>query len=86
MNLKQSIIDANDSALTLEHVPEWCCDVYIRQLTVADRLQLMEKVNDDNAGKLSVFILMFTLCDSDGKLLFTNDDYDVLGSKKCKSD
>lgn len=84
MDLREIITQARDVEVVPVQVPEWGCTVHIRQLSVRDRIQLMQKVNDDEAGKLSVYALLFTLCDEAGTLVFTPQDYDLLASKNAR--
>lgn len=83
-NLRDLIQQARDVEVVPVDVPEWGCRVYLRQLSVRDRLALMQLVTDDNAGKLSVYCLLYTLCDEAGTLVFGSDDYDTLAAKNAK--
>ena len=82
--LKDLIAGAKDVEIIEADVPEWGTKVWLRQLSVEARLKLMEKVNDDNVSKLSVYVLLHTLCDQDGVLVFGPDDYDVLAVKNAR--
>jgi len=82
--LKQLIAAARDVEVTPVEVPEWGTVVHLKQLNVSERISLMDKVTESNTGKLSVFTLLFTLCDQDGVLVFGADDYELLAAKNAR--
>jgi hypothetical protein len=84
MNLKGLIIKARDTKVTEVDVPEWNTKVYLKELSVKDRHDLLEQVTEANEGKLGVYVLLHTLSDADGNLVFTKDEYNLLADKNVK--
>lgn len=86
MNLKEQITNARDVEITPLEVPEWGTTVYLKQVNVKERIALVEQINEANMGngRLSVFTVLFTLCDESGNLVFGPDDYDLVASKNSR--
>lgn len=84
MNLKESIANANDGNLRAVEVPEWSTTVHIKELAVKDRLALMQQIDKAHDGTFGVFVLLHTLADENGKLVFSEEDYDLLASRNAK--
>jgi hypothetical protein len=60
------------STLPIEEVPtpEWGGSVFVRTVTVADRLALESAIERHKADPFATVILVFTLCDEAGVPLF----------------
>jgi hypothetical protein len=78
MNLKQTILNADDTRLEPVEVPEWKATVYVPVTTIAEaeRLQGMTKGSDSFARMAANIIL-----DEDGKRVFDDGDIPALSKK-----
>lgn len=58
-------------------------DFYIREMSAGDRETFEDTITDNSIGnKVRAFIFVKSVCDKDGKLLFTDDDIaEVAGYK-----
>ncbi|MBN9520840.1 hypothetical protein J0H58_20355 [bacterium] len=84
MSLRDLIERADDRKVAPVEVPEWNCTVYLRQLSVDERNTLISQLNEDNAGRFPVYVLLSCLCDERGNPVFTNKDYAVLAGKNAR--
>lgn len=86
MNLRELISEVKDYTLEAVPVPEWKTTVYLREITVAERVKLFAVLEGKSLTDtpLCAHVLLYALCDQDGKRVFTDDDYDVLASKNAK--
>lgn len=86
-----SIDSVNDIDIVKENIPEWGGYVFIKQISLKDRLSLESKYLD-SSGKFDISnkdfivdLVSYCLCDSDGKRIFVNDkDLEILRSKNAK--
>lgn len=86
MLTKDSILQSNDLPTKKVKIPEWGGDAYIKTLTGAERLQLEKDINSDvkTNGPAMGRIVCLTLCDAEGKLLFSYpDDIAVVNTKSA---
>lgn len=78
---------ANDSPREEVDCPEWGGTVFVRTLSAAERDRWEIRCEDlKTKGLLSnvrASLLVLTLCDADGKLLFTENDAVELGKKSA---
>ena len=83
--MRDLILNAQDRQLKPVEVPEWGVTVYLRQLSVGDRLALFDVLSDEqNANKiLYVYAIIFTVCDSSGQRIFTVEDYESIVQKNA---
>jgi hypothetical protein len=85
MGLKETITSARDFELLAVEVPEWGTTVHLKQLSVAERLALVDQIDGSPDGKLGVLALLHTLCEADGKLVFDpKTDYDLVAAKSAR--
>lgn len=81
----RSILDYDDSGKELVEVPEWNGCVYVRRLTVNERLGFAEQMSNVPAGKIpkgAMEEMVATVCvDENGQQIFTPDDHDRLCQK-----
>lgn len=85
MNLKDQIAQARDVKLQPVEVPEWGVTVYLKELTVGERLALYDVMTDD-ANKdrlLYVYAILYSVCDQDGNRAFGLEDYDLVANKNA---
>ncbi len=89
---REQILAAVDLKIEAVEVPEWDSTVYVRNLTgrardkfeasryrLKDKSKEVEVIHDNTRAQL----LALTLCDEDGKLLFTDADVAALGEKNA---
>jgi len=87
---REQFLQANDLTKELVKVPEWGGEVYVKAMTGEERdsfeaMLIMEigedeKVNRDNfRAKLA----SMTIVDEDGKLIFNENDVELLGKKNA---
>jgi hypothetical protein len=89
MSLKATILAAaGGAAPELVPVPEWGCDVHVREMTGAERdayeaetYQVSGKTVELNRQNARARLLVRCLSDEQGKRIFGDDDADVLGTK-----
>lgn len=84
MSLREYIESAQDLNITAVVVPEWKTTAYLRELTVGERQKLFDLVDVNPAGRLGVYVLLYTLCEKGGERVFGDEDYAVLASKNAK--
>lgn len=80
MNLRDKILSSNDVKTVKVHVPEWDADVTVRTMTAGQRARYEIRVGKDAALAVPL-LLVYTLCDDSGKLLFTEDDINAVAEK-----
>lgn len=85
MSLREQIASVKDYELEQVFVPEWNTDIYLRSITVGERVKLYTLLDDKTTeSRLSIWLVMFCLTEADGKRVFTEDDYDLIASKNAK--
>lgn len=87
---RDQILQAQDIAKELVHVPEWGGDVYVRGMTGAERDKfeaslLTGKTNSKTMNLINVRAKMasLTICDESGGLLFSEADVKELSKKSA---
>lgn len=87
---RDSILAADDLPRKLVSVPEWGGDVFVRTMTGGERDQfeqmIMEAGGADSSGWRKCFrakLAVLTLCDENGKSLFSFDDWETLSKKSA---
>jgi len=86
---REEILSVSDIKLELVPVPEWGGDVWVKGMTGAERDKFEGSfVALGKSGKLDMSDLRaklcsFTVCDKDGKLLFTGKDIKALSQKSA---
>lgn len=80
---RDQIINAKDFDLQKIEVPKWGGEVYIRPLSarIMDRLEVINLDRAAYKGSPRALILSGSLCDENGKLLFSEDDTKALAEK-----
>lgn len=86
MNLKELISGVKDYHLEAVAVPEWNTTVHLREVTVADRGKLFKLVDGKQMPDTELYahVLLYCICDENGKRAFGDEDYDLLASKNAK--
>lgn len=87
---KNAILSANDVVKELVHVPEWGGDIYVKGMTGAERdgfeasiIQMRGRDANVNFKNIRAKLAVLTICDADGKRLFTDKDLDALANKSA---
>lgn len=82
---RDQILAANDIEVEEVVVPEWKGSVYVKELSLRDRIEI-ENAAKGKTGDADVFYrtLIKCICDSEGHLLFDEKDIERLGAKNNK--
>lgn len=82
---RDDILGANDLQRDRVRVPEWSGEIYVRTLSLEERLQFEAQITDARdsaAGAHRVLVLVAaTACDETGTLLFSFEDVASLRKK-----
>jgi hypothetical protein len=70
----------NDKNVIQVDVPEWG-ETYIRQLSVAERLKFWTGL--ESVDHVGVYLLLYCLCDRDGKRLYGDDDFNEIADRNA---
>lgn len=82
MSLKRDeILGVHDTVVSEVAVPEWGGTVLIRQLTGRDRDALEQRIQ--RGGNIRAYVAAISLCDENGRRIFTDGDIDKLGEKSA---
>lgn len=89
---KDDILSADDLKAADVPVPEWGGTVRVRTMTGSARDEYEQVIlnsrsgkKDENIENIRALMLVFTLVDDDGELVFSRDDVDALGKKSVKA-
>ena len=89
--IRTSILASDDLPRESMECPEWGQTLHVRTLTGAGRDEFENTVQSASKGKdgldlrgLKIKLVLLTLCDDDGELLFDATDALVLNSKSSK--
>lgn len=87
---KKTILEVDDVVKELVHVPEWGGEVYVRGMTGAERdsfessiIQMRGRDANVNFRNIRAKLASLTICDENGKRLFTDDDVNALAKKSA---
>ena len=87
---KRAIFAAKDIKIQLVSVPEWGGDVLVRGLTGHERDRFESTILDQRGKKTKIDLsnararlVAMALIDNDGKLLFSDDEVGILGTKSA---
>jgi len=79
---KDDIFKAKDFEIKEIEVPEWGGSIFIKSMSGYARAKLVADVqNKIDLDKLQLRVLINCICDSEGKLLFSEADLQKLGTK-----
>lgn len=79
---KEDILKAEDRKIEIVDVPEWGGQVGIRVMSGAERDRWeLDFITKPGNREVRASLLAFTLCDENGKPLFTEADVKALGEK-----
>lgn len=79
---KEQILNAKDYDIEKVDVPEWGGEVFLKPLSGTVRNQLVYQVQaNKDLEKVQLQVLVNSICDEDGNLLFTEKDILALGKK-----
>ena len=84
-NLRDQILEANDSVREAVEVPEWGLTVWVTNISAADRVKWESSIPSTN-GKANLVglkerFLVSCLVDEEGNRIFNDSDADALGAK-----
>jgi hypothetical protein len=89
---KQEILQADDVVKELVHVPEWGGDVYVKGMTGAERdkfeasiVKMTGKEQTFNMTNFRAKLASMTICDEQGKRLFSDADIIELSNKSANA-
>lgn len=88
---RSAILSKKDLKREKVSVPEWGGDVFVSEMTgeARDEWELeLHEYRKDNSRKLknpSARLVVATVVDEDGNLLFTRDDVDEVGKLSCEA-
>ncbi|MCH7706711.1 MAG: hypothetical protein IIB33_06655 [Chloroflexi bacterium] len=89
--IRETILASNDLPKQSVECPEWGQTLHVRTLTGSERDDFENTVQSASKGKggidlrgLKIKLVLLTLCDEDGELLFDATDALVLNSKSSK--
>jgi hypothetical protein len=87
---KQDILQADDVVKELVHVPEWGGDVWVKGMTGAERdkfeasiVRMSGKDQTFNMTNFRAKLASMTICDEQGKRLFSDADIVELANKSA---
>jgi hypothetical protein len=85
---RSGILAHEDLPKRLVNVPEWGGQIYVRTLTGKERdfwetETVPHRKKEKDKSNLRSMIAALTMCDENGKLLFTPDDTEALGEKNA---
>lgn len=88
-SIKEAIFAAKDSNMEKVEVPEWNTTLYIKSMTGVFRDEFEAKVGKGKDGLYSIpnyrsYILVNTICDAEGTLVFNEDEIGSLGNMSAK--
>lgn len=84
MNLKEKILKANDLTTEQVVVPEWDVTVHVTSMNAGQR-DRFESSHQGSTVDLRARLLVWTVTDAQGELLFCEDDVTELTKKSAKA-
>jgi hypothetical protein len=86
MSLRDHILQvASMPALHKITVPEWGCDVFVREMTARDRDAFEVFVTKNNGINFRAALIVRTVCDESGTLIFGEQDIKAVGEMKAST-
>lgn len=82
---RDQILQANDLPREEVQVPEWGGSIFVRSLTVGERLKLEEKSQTESGGHSVVRLITMAACDEHGVALFEDSDIELLRGKSARA-
>lgn len=83
MGLKEQINNSIDNQLHEVDVHEWNIVIYIKQISLADRIKLYDYIDNNKDVKWTVMLLLYSIADKEGVRVFGDNDYDLLANKSA---
>ncbi len=77
----EQILNLNDCKLQEVEIPEWQGSVFVRTMDGKTRDWFEAELRKPNPQNIRAKVASATICDSDGKLLFTESQIDQLAKK-----
>lgn len=85
MNLRDSILTADDLPRQKLEVPEWGVTVHVRTMTASQRDSLEGAQTKDPYRDIRARMAVYTVCDEHGTPLFTEADIAAIGRKSARA-
>ena len=85
MNLRDTILAADDLSLHELHVPEWGATVWIATMTTGERERFEARHIVDKVHWARERLIVATVCDENRSFLFTENDIEALSKKNAKA-
>ncbi len=85
MNIRESILTADDLPRKPLTIPEWGVTVYVRTMTGSQRDAFEAAQIKDPYRDIRARMATYTVCDESGALLFTEADIPSLGAKSVRA-
>lgn len=85
---REAILNYNDLPTEKVSVPVWGGDVFVRTMTARERDNFERSIVGDKEKDLDNIrarLAVLTVCDENGKLLFSPEDANQLGTKSAKA-
>lgn len=87
MNIKEKILNANDTVGKSLRVDEWDVTVHLKRMTVAETMNFQQTISlgdeDDNTTGLRNMVAFVStcMCDEQGNRIFSDDELNLLDTR-----
>ena len=81
MDIKKSILEADDIRKEAYPVPEWKVSLNLQTLTAAERIKAGQLATENPDAPWSVLLMIVGVRDEDGKPVFEASDIEALSAK-----
>lgn len=78
---RDTLLSVANPAPEVVHVPDWGINVYVRQLTAGDALELLSRLESATPRERVAAMLAACLSDADGRPLLTADEAEKMLDK-----
>src|SRR5690349_5982568 len=85
MNARELILQADDLQREEVPVPEWGLSVFVRTMTGRERDRFEALHQSMSLDDFRARVALFTVCDSEGRPLFTEADIPALSAKSARA-
>lgn len=80
MNLRETILAADDRKPVKLPVPEWGCDIFLKPLNGHERSRIVRAASSNDSTLYGLAVVL-SACDEQGNKLFTEQDIPALNEK-----
>lgn len=85
VELRAHVLGAQDIAIAPVEIPEWGVTMHVKMMTVAERQRFEEKHIVERTKWARERLMVATVCDAEGNLVFGPDDIPILSTKNSKA-